>query len=297
MSNLKRKAIRAISSIFRRMLNQIEIELGTTFLQNDAVNQKILMQQYRLLASRASDSLPSLDEVGFRRFSQFEEDGILLYFFSLVSPINRRCVEICAGNGRENMTTNLIVNHGWWGFLFDGNPHSVEAGNRFFTRNKDTFFHPPVFKNAWVSAENVNDLLVKSGISGPIDLLSLDMDGVDYWIWKAITVIQPRVVVCETHNIIPADKALTVPYKSDFVAENEYFRSVSLAAMCKLGKEKGYRLVGTHRFGFNAFFMQNGVGDKFFPEVTPESCLDDPVSRELRERLWPSVQKYPWQAV
>jgi hypothetical protein len=211
--------------------------------------------------------------------------------------VNRRCVEICAGNGRENMTTNLIVNHGWWGFLFDGNEESVKAGQRFFSRNKDTFFYPPKFTTAWVTAENVNELIAKSGVTGPIDLLSLDMDGVDYWVWKAITVVDPQVVVCETHNSIPADRALTVAYDPKFLAQSEDFRSASLAAMCKLGREKRYRLIGTHRYGFNAFFMKAGVGEEFFPEVDPASCLNDPVSTELRERLWPETKKHPWVAV
>ena len=64
--------------------------------------------------------------VGFRSYSEFEEDGILLFIFALVSPLNRKCVEICAGNGRECMTANLIINHGWWSYLFDGNEHGME---------------------------------------------------------------------------------------------------------------------------------------------------------------------------
>jgi hypothetical protein len=119
----------------------------------------------------------------------------------------------------------------------------------------------------------------------------------DYWVWKAISVIQPQVVVCETHNAIPPDKALTAPYDPKFTFESEDFRSASLAAMCKLGKEKGYRLIGVHRFGFNAFFVRNSVGEDLFPEVTPASCMADPVTRALLLEKWPAVAGYKWVEV
>ena len=99
------------------------------------------MQQYRLLAAKGYEYLPYFKDVGFRKYSQFEEDGILLYIFSLISPINRTCVEICAGSGLECNTTNLIINHGWWGHLFDGNEHNVKEGKEFFSKNRNTFLY------------------------------------------------------------------------------------------------------------------------------------------------------------
>src|SRR5262249_19682651 len=152
-----------------------------------------------------------------------------------------KCVEICAGNGRECLCANLIINHGWWGYLFDGDERNVNDGVRFFSNHKDTFLCPPKFTRAWITAENVNEEIARAGVKGVVDLLSLDIDGMDYWVWKAITIIEPRVVVCETHNQIPADQALTVPYDPNFVYKSEDFRGASLAAMCKLAKEKGYR--------------------------------------------------------
>jgi hypothetical protein len=266
-------------------------------VNDEAVAQKALMQQYRLLASQGRERLPSITDVGFRKHSQFEEDGILLYIFSLIAPINRTCVEICAGDGRQCNTANLIINHGWWGHLFDGNPDYVRAGRDYFGASKDTFAYPPRFTHAWVTAENVDDLIARSGATGRIDLLSLDIDGMDYWVWKSVTVIEPQVVVCEIHNPVPPDRALTVPYDPNFVFESENYRGASLAAMCKLGREKGYRLVGTHRYGFNAFFIRNGIGEEFFPEVDAASCLQDPFSKLAREERWPLAKDCRWQEV
>jgi len=287
--SLKHRLKRSLGKRMRDLLGQE--------VHNEVAAQKSLMQQYRALTTEPGKSLPSLLDVGFRKYSQFEEDGILLYLFSLIRPINRICVELCAGNGRECNTANLIINHGWWGHLFDGDVDNVRRGIEFYTENRDTLLYPPHFTHAWLTAENVNELLLKSGASGPIDLLSLDIDGMDYWVWKAIEAIEPQVVVCEIHNLIPPELALTVPYAADFVCESEFYRGASLAAMVKLGRDKGYRLVGMHRFGFNAFFVRDGLAELLLPTVVPASCLNDPYTRQIRERHWPAASKLDWQAV
>jgi len=294
---MKKLFKRAFNRLARAVVNELELDRGSVLRPDEPVAQQNLMQSYRLMAALAPQSLPALRDVGFRKYSQFEEDGIILYLFSLIPPINRTCVEICAGNGRECMTSNLIINHGWWGHLFDGNSSNVAAGKRFFSQSRDTFLSPPRFSQTWITAENVNEVIESSGAKGRIDLLSLDIDGMDYWVWKAIHVIDPQVVVCETHNLIPPDKSLTVPYDPKFTFASEEYRSASLAAMCKLGRSKGYRLVGTHRFGFNAFFVKNGVGDRFFPEVSPETCMADPVTTALLLEKWPKIRELPWQEV
>lgn len=279
-------------SLFRSLFGHSPEEILKTQTDNQ-VAQRVLQQQYRATAGRRAMSFA---DVGFRQYSQFEEDGILLYLFSIIEPHNRTCVEICAGDGLQCNTTNLIVNHGWWGHLFDGNPEEVAHGKTFFARHRDTFLHPPNFTHAWITAENVNQLLSESGASGRVDLLSLDLDGVDYWIWKAIDVIDPTVVVCEIHNPVPPDIAVTIPYQADFVLSSfeDDFRGVSLKAMVNLGRDKGYRLVGTHRYGFNAFFVKNGIADDVLPEVTPEQCANDPFTQLAQKTRWPRVKDRPW---
>lgn len=294
---VKHLSKRVFNRIVPSVRNELELGQGSTFNNDEPAAQKQLVMHYRMLAAMGRQHLPSFEEVGFRKYSQFEEDGILLYLFALVPPVNRTCVEICAGNGRQCMASNLLINHGWNGHLFDGNVRNVEAGRRFFANNRDTFFSPPTFTHAWVTAENVNSLLTDAGATGPVGLLSLDIDGMDYWVWKAITVIQPQVVVCETHNLIPPDRALTVPYDPNFSFDSEEYRGASLAAMCKLGREKGYRFIGTHRYGFNAFFMHKSVGADVFPEVDPASCQTDPVSVKARTEAWPRISQLKWQEV
>jgi hypothetical protein len=127
------------------------------------------------------------------------------------------------------------------------------------------------------------------------------MDGIDYWIWKAIDTIQPRVVVLEYQDILGPDQAVTVPYQPDFVAEfgayGPDYCGASLAAFVKLGKEKGYRLVGCSNYGINAFFIRNGIAEDILPEISAKDCFWHPkVQHGMKYRL-PNVIDYPWVEV
>ena len=234
-------------------------------------------------------------------FSQNGEDGILLYVFSLIGMGQRRCVEICAGDGVQCNTANLIINHGWHGLMFDGNEQLVERGRAFYSGLGDTFCFPPKLVNAWLTRENINDLIRKNGFEGPIDLLSLDIDGNDYWIWQAIDVVRPRVVIAEIQCIWGSDRSVTVPYsqefRTQFVDRFGIYCGASLPAFVKLGKRKGYRLVGVQNLGFNAIFLADGVGEELLPEVDAVSCLDRPFVHWAKRELLPKVQDFDWVGV
>jgi hypothetical protein len=246
----------------------------TSVAHETQIAQVQLRLHYQSLARR-KDGLPSFPDVEFKCFSQNGEDGILLYVFSLIGTVNRKAVEICAGDGIECNAANLIVNHGWQGLLFDGNSEQVARGNEFYAACRTTWFAPPAFANAWITAENVNALVGSHGVAGPVDLLSLDIDGNDYWIWKALDCIQPRVVVLEFNGSCGPDRSVTMSYDPDYrldLATQPYRCGASLPAFVKLGRAKGYRLVGVQSLGFNAFFVHEGVGEDLLPEVSPSEC-------------------------
>jgi hypothetical protein len=266
----------------------------------DATSQLQLKLTYRSLVE-SGGPLPGLKEVGFTAFSQTDEDGILLYIFSIIGTINKTCVEICAGTGIECNTANLLINHGWHGLLVDGNEAAVRVGQEFYKKNPSTCVYPPVFIHSWITRDNINDVLSKNGFQGEIDLLSIDVDGVDYWIWDAIKVVRPRVVVVEYMDIIGPDKALTVPYRDDF---NAYiypttlgmpnFCGASLPAFVKLARRNGYRLVGCNRLGYNAFFVSNPFGEKQIPEIDIMECFKHPKVRWGMKERYPTVKDLPW---
>jgi hypothetical protein len=282
-----------IRALLKRARSSLLAAAGATAASR--VSQVLLYQQYREMAARGV--VPSFAEAGFRVTSQFEEDGILLLLFAVLGTTNRKVVEVCAGDGTECMSANLVLNHGWWGYLFDGDTANVAAGRAFFKRSRDTWLHPPRFERAWITAENANDVIRGAGVEGPIDLLSIDVDGMDYWIWKAIDCVRPRVVVCETHNIIPPELALTVPYDPKFRITTPGYHSASLAAMTSLARQKGYRLVGTHRYGFNAFFVAEDLAPELLPAGSPAQCLADPSTLEARATHWPRVKDMNWVQV
>jgi hypothetical protein len=259
-----------------------------------------LMHQWQAMARR-KEPLPSLGDVEFRAFSQNGEDGILLYLFSLIGTKTKISVEVCAGDGIQCNSANLMLNHGWTGLLVDGDYENVAKGISFYSKHLDTFSFPPKFVHAWVDRETINDLISRNGISGEIDLLSIDLDGVDYWIWEAIDVIQPRVVAAETQCIWGDERSVSVPYRPDFrsplIQGFGVYSGASLPAFVGLGKRKGYRLIGTQALGFNAFFVRNDIGNDVLPEASIKSCLDRPFVRWATQELLPLVRDKEWTEV
>jgi hypothetical protein len=240
------------------------------------IGQVQLRLQYQELARRGTD-LPRFSDVEFRCYSQNSEDGILLYIFSLLGTANRRVVEICAGDGIECNAANLIIHHGWQGLLVDGDADQVARGAAFYSTCRNTWISPPRFVHAWITAENVDALVASHGFAGPIDLLSIDVDGNDYWIWKALTCVTPRVVVLEFNAALGPRESLTISYQPDFrldLSVQPYACGASLPAFAKLAREKGYRLVGVQSLGFNAFFVRDGLGEALLPEQSVGECFD-----------------------
>ena len=127
-----------IKKIARRSRDLLVNFLQKNFTQYpDAASQLQLKLLYRNMAVSGS-ALPGLDEVGFKAFSQTDEDGILLYIFAVIGAENRQFVEVCAGDGIECNAANLIINHGWHGLLVDGNQAQVKRGQDFYRTNPHT---------------------------------------------------------------------------------------------------------------------------------------------------------------
>jgi hypothetical protein len=264
--------------------------------------QRQIVNQYRQAMLSGQRPYESIRDAGFRCYSQFEEDGIILYVLATIGLRSRKVVEMCCGNGSECMATNLILNHGFDGYLFDGDSTNVELARQFFGSRKDCMLYLPKLSCAWITAENVNDVLRESGATGEVDFFSLDIDGNDYWVWKAIDVIEPRLLCLETHNVIPGDLSLTIRYRPDFdcwskEGPEQDYRSVSLAAMRKLCKEKGYRMIGAHRHGFNVFFLREDIAPALFPEVGIDEVHDNQWTRTAQQQRWPLVKDMDWVEV
>lgn len=291
--------VKSIIHNSKKIIKSILLQSNITMQARDSVvAQKLLLEQYRALQN---GNLRDFRDVGFGIYSQHDEDGILLYIFALIGVANHRSVEICAGNGIECNTANLLLNHRWTGLLVDGNSKNVGIAKEFYRSRPETMHWIPDIVEAWLTRDNVNEIIESAGYEGEIDLLSLDIDGVDYWIWEAITIIRPRVVVLEYNHLLGPEVSLTVPYQSDFVAEfTEYgsdYAGASLNAFVKLGHAKGYRLVGTNAIGTNAFFILNDISCLSLPEVNPAHVFKHPRAQFGMKARFPSVSGRKWVEV
>jgi hypothetical protein len=264
--------------------------------------QRIIVNQYKMFKMQGITPYETIKEAGFRVYSQFEEDGIILYILSMIGFKTRRVVEMCCGSAHECMATNLILNHGFNGYLFDGGRENIALAKRFFSSKKDCLLSAPVLRQGWITAENVNDLLTENRCTGEVDLLSLDMDGNDYWVWRVIEAINPRLLVCEINSNIPSDKALAIEYRADFDSRypknglENYYRNASLLAWQRLCKRRGYRMIGAHRHGFNVFFLREDEGARFFPEMRIDEVHDINII-QYQTHIWGLVRDMRWKEV
>lgn len=206
----------------------------------------------------------------FKIYSKHGGDGILAYIFSQIGVTDRTFVEIGIEDGRECNTANLARNFGWHGLMIDANEIWVKSAREFFKNYKVKIAH------SFVTAENINEMIKNNGIKGEIDLLSIDIDGNDYWVWQAMDIINPRVVVLE-YNSAFGHRSLTQKYQPEHhyspKDEHPLFFGASLKALTKLSREKGYILVACDIHGHDAFFVREDMAKGKFLEISPEEAF------------------------
>jgi hypothetical protein len=215
-----------------------------------------------LLSRSNLDRQPrELRDVEFQVFSQFGDDGIIQYLVHRLDIKERIFVEFGVENYTEANTRFLLVNDKWAGLVMDGSEGNVAYINRDYI----SLFYNVVPKQAFITAENINDLIKEAGFGGKIGLLSVDIDGVDYFVWKALTVIDPAIVVAEYNATFGPERAITIPYRPDFVRADAHpsrlYWGASLTALGDLATVKGYTFVGCNANGNNAYFVRNEYAD------------------------------------
>jgi hypothetical protein len=242
--------------------------------QHDELLLAIGKLESHLLAANTKPD--KLEDIEFRVFSQFGEDGILQYLLRHVKVPDTTFVEIGVGNYRESNTRFLVENNNWRGIAINGD----DTHARYILGSGLAWRHDVEPVQAFVTAENVDQLITGNGMSGEIGLLSIDVDGVDYWLWKSVTSVTPAIVVMEFNALFGPEATVTVPYDPTFVdAESHYSRAhfgASLGGLAHLGKERGYRLVGISSNAANAFFVHSNLADDTLREVSPQECWRAP---------------------
>ena len=221
-----------------------------------------------LLLAEYGEAVGDPDGPGYREFlrrrefkvcSQNGEDGLLALIFSEIGVTNRRFVEFGVGDGRECNCANLATWFGWSGLMLESDAADARRAREHYARLERRDGTVVEVQRAHVTVENINETISGAGAHGEIDLLSIDVDGNDYWLWEALDVIEPRVVVIE-YNASFGQRPVSVPYDPGFVRfrkhRSGWYHGASLAALARLGERKGYDLVGTDSRGLNAFFVR-----------------------------------------
>lgn len=239
-----------------------------------AIDRRALLFAQLAAAERYADPR-CLVRSGYRCTSQNDEDGIIDEIFRRIGTTNRQFVEFGVETGVENNTLQLLL-AGWAGLWIEASPAAVETIRRTFAG--------PLGEGrlrvleAFVTAEGIEELFRRGEVPAEPDLLSIDIDGNDYWIWKAITRHRPRVVVVEYNASLGRSSQVVQPYAPDAVWDHASMAfGASLGAFEALAREKGYALVGCNLLGLNAFFVRSDcVGDKFLPPFTTAQHFEPP---------------------
>jgi hypothetical protein len=233
---------------------------------------------------RQCEQLASIDLLAneFKVYSQWGEDGIIQFLLRHVRVARRIFVEFGVESYIEANTRFLLVHDNWSGLVLDGGEQNIAAIRRdpiYWQRNLKAV-------QAFVTRENINELLRNAGISGEIGLLSVDIDGNDYWVWQEITQVNPAIVVLEYNGRFKPEESVTVPYDPEFQRGRAHYSHIyygaSLAALTKLSAAKGYALVGSNSVGSNAFFVRRDLLSPPLREVSVAEVWLRPKFRESR---------------
>ena len=233
-----------------------------------------------------------------RRFSQHGEDGILQYLLNTLDITNGYFLEFGFSVNQCNLLS-LMLHNDFDGTFIDANNKTVDLFNK--AARLKNFKSKAVY--SFLNVENLPSIVSKN-IRRPIDVLSIDVDGNDYWFWKALD-CTPAVVVIEYNATLGTDKSITIPYDPEFDRHEKhssgFYAGASLTAMQKLGNEKGYALVGCDSWGVNAFFVRRDLLREELKEVTPAEAFYPHNNRLLRDydqsRQWAEIQHLDYEIV
>lgn len=214
----------------------------------------------RIIRPIEEGPLKDLNQYEFQVCSQNGEDGIINALLSRIKPTSFFVVEFGVESGVETNTRYLIKDKKWKYLYMDGNDNN-----------------PSDIKKEWITAKNINELFAKYSVPTDLDILNIDVDSNDYWIWKEIdSKYQPKIVVCEYNSAIPFGQSKTIERDDSHTWDGTNYVGVSLSALISLSKTKGYTLVCCDSKGVNAFFVRNDLIDGNFDPQAPELLFRKP---------------------
>lgn len=265
------------------MINKIKLFYKKIYQKINYETQKSLVLNGKLLSELNSrKNISTLDEVEFQVFSQRGEDGVIQYLINQIDIPNKIFVEFGVETYTESNTRFLLINNNWSGLIIDGSKDNIN----FIKSDYIYWKYDITAVESFITRNNINKIISEYTKIADIGILSVDIDGNDYWIWKEIDCIKPRIVICEYNSAFGNNKKVTVPYKDEFVRRNEHYSDLyfgaSLAAFCELAEEKGYDFIGTTSAGVNAYFVRKDLSSPF-KKFTSQEGFNESDNRDSRD--------------
>jgi hypothetical protein len=254
-------------------------------IHQESRNALLLQGRIASWLVREKTSITSLRDVEFRVFSQFGEDGIVDWIIerSQIPDHLHTFIEFGVERYEEANTRFLLENRNWRGLVIDGN-RELETQLR---QSSLAVRHALAARSAFVTRENINKIFAECGFSGEIGLLSIDIDGNEYWIWEAIESVDPVITVCEYNAVLGDQYPIVIPYDPAFTRTlSNYFNlyyGASISALLSLAKRKGYTFVGSNSAGNNAFFIRDDYASRFGRTVIASVAAAPSKFRESRD--------------
>ncbi len=241
-------------------------------------NLLLLLGQFHSKLNNNSN-YQDINEKEFKVFSQWGEDGIIDYLISALNINDHSFIEFGVENYKEANTKFLLLNRNWSGMILDSSKENIQS----IKESEIYWKYDLTVLNEFVTKDNINQL-IKNNFDKKIGLLSIDVDGNDYWIWESIETINPSIVIVEYNARFGNKKKLVVPYKKNFDRKTEHYSMIyygaSLQALADLGNKKGYKFICCNKAGNNAFFVKK---DLINDQIKFKSLTDGFYKNKFRE--------------
>ena len=241
-------------------------------------------QGLMLSALNETRNSTNLADYEFKVFSQWGEDGIIQYLSKTIELRHKTFIEFGVESFMEANCRFLLMKDNWSGYVIDGSSSNI-------AKLKSSYFYWKYHidaVDAFITKDNIDDLLAKSGFDEDLGILSIDIDGNDYFILEAINAVRPRILICEYNAVFGATRKISVPYEPDFCRARKHYSNLyfgaSLSAITFIANKKGYSLVGTNSSGCNAFFVRDDLLNGKLRALTAEQAFLTSKIRQSRDK-------------
>lgn len=225
-------------------------------IQKDIEESKMLAAKFLINQMKLEGVYENIQDAEFKVFSQWGDDGIIQYLVHQLKLKFEKFVEFGVQNYRESNTRFLLMNNNWEGLVIEGDKKCID----FIIRDYIYWRYALKAVHAFINKDNINKILKENHFSDEIGLLSIDIDGNDYWIWNAVHEVEPIIVIIEYNGLFGDQHSITVPYDPQFIRTQAHYSNLywgtSLKALCLLAAKKGYEFVGSNSNGNNAYFVR-----------------------------------------